>query len=117
MTTTSNHLLMKFRSKDAQFGTTRGTVKADVNETQVIHMALPKLTADVLPAYAPDDGPLAAPEIKVLRNDAAKHMPKGNTLSKVALFSWRRTGAVIFQSPNGPSSLEVRIHGLRTGPQ
>ena len=87
MSTPSTNLLVKFRSKDTQFGVTRKTVKAlakelDVNETQVIHMALSKFASDVLPAYAPDDGPLTAKQIAALRKDAAKHMPKGETISK-----------------------------------
>jgi hypothetical protein len=92
MTQASENLLVKFRSKDTQFGVTRGTVKAiakelDVNETQVIHMALSKFASDVLPAYAPDDGPLTAKQIKALRKDADKHLPKGKTLSRQTLFA------------------------------
>jgi hypothetical protein len=92
MTVASENLLMKFRSKDTPFGVTRGTVKAmakelDVNETQVIHLALSKFATDVLPMYAPDDGPLTAKQIKALRKDAAKHLPTGKTISKVTLFA------------------------------
>lgn len=92
MTAVSENLLVKFRSKDSQFGVTRKTVKAlakelDVNETQAIHMALSKFAAEVLPAYAPDDGPLTARQIAALRKDAEKHMPKGKTLSKETLFA------------------------------
>ena len=92
MTVASENLLVKFRSKDTQFGVTRGTVKAiakelGVNETQVIHMALSKFATDVLPAYAPDDGPLTAKQIKALRRDADKHLPRGKTLSREALFA------------------------------
>lgn len=92
MTVASENLLVKFRSKDTQFGVTRGTVKAiakelDVNETQVIHLALSKFATDVLPAYAPDDGPLTAKQIKALRKDADKHLPTGKTLSREALFA------------------------------
>ena len=92
MPVASENLLMKFRSKDTQFGVTRGTVKAmakelDVSETQVIHLALSKFATDVLPSYAPDDGPLTAKQIKALRKDAAKHLPTGKTLSTDALFA------------------------------
>ena len=91
MTTAHENLLVKFRSKDTKFGVTRRTVKAlakelDVNETQVIHMALSVFAADVLPAYAPDDGPLTAQQIKALRKDAAKHLPQGKTLVREVLF-------------------------------
>lgn len=91
MATASENLLVKFRTKDTQFGVTRRTVKAlakklDVNETQVIHMALSKFATDVLPAYAPDDGPLTAQQVKALRKDAEKHLPKGKILVKDTLF-------------------------------
>ena len=92
MTIAAENLLVKFRSRDTQFGVTRGTVKAlakelDVNETQVIHMALSKFAHDVLPAYAPDDGPLTAKQVRALRKDAANHLPKGKVLSSEALFA------------------------------
>ena len=92
MTVASENMLVKFRSKDTQFGVTRGTVKAlakelDMNETQVIHMALSKFAQDVLPAYAPDDGPLTAKQVRALRKDANQHLPKGKTLSSEALFA------------------------------
>lgn len=91
MTAISENLLMKFRSKDTQFGVTRNTVKAlakelEVNETQVIHMALSKFAADMLPAYAPDDGPLSAKQIKALRKDVQKHLPSGKVISRETLF-------------------------------
>ena len=91
MTSTSDNLLVKFRTKDTALGVTRSTVKAlakelEVNETQVIHLALSKFAADVLPAYAPDDGPLTAKQIRALREDVQKHLPKGKTLSNETLF-------------------------------
>jgi hypothetical protein len=92
MRASNKKLLVKFRSKDTQFGVTRTTVRAiakelDVNETQVIHMALSKFATDVLPAYAPDDGPLTAKQVLALRKDAAKHLPKGKPLSRETLFA------------------------------
>lgn len=92
MATATESLLVKFRSKDTQFGVTRRTVKAlakelDVNETQVIHMALSKFATDVLPAYASDDGPLTAKQVRALRKDANKRLPTGKTLSREALFA------------------------------
>ena len=91
MTSTNDNLLVQFRAKDTALGVTRSTVKAiakalEVNETQVIHMALSKFAADVLPAYAPDDGPLSAKQIRALRQDAKKHLPQGKTLSGESLF-------------------------------
>ncbi len=91
MTVTSENLLVKFRAKDTQFGVTRGTVKAlakelDVNETQVIHMALSKLASDVLPAYELDDGPLTAKQVAAIRQDVEKHFPRGKLISRESLF-------------------------------
>jgi|ERR1035437_440503 hypothetical protein len=91
MIAANENLLVKFRATDTQFGVTRGTVKAlatelGVNETQVIHMALSKFASDVLPAYAPDDGPLTAKQVAAIRKDAANYLPKGKTLSRQDLF-------------------------------
>lgn len=91
MTVVRNSLLLKFRSRDTPSGVTRNTVRElaellDMNETQVIHMALSKFAAEVLPAYAPDDGPLTVKQIKLLRGDAEKRAPKGKTLSIEVLF-------------------------------
>lgn len=91
MTVASENLLVKFRSKDTQFGVTRRTVKAlakelDVNETQVIHIALSKLASDVLPAYELDDGPLTAKQVAALRQDVEKHFPRGKLISRASLF-------------------------------
>lgn len=92
MKISNENLLVKFRSKDTQFGVTRTTVKAiakelDVNETQVIHMALSKFAADVLPSYAPDDGPLTAKQLLALRKDVADRLPKGKLISRDTLFA------------------------------
>jgi hypothetical protein len=82
MKASNKKLLIKFRSKEIQFGVTRTTVKAiakelDVNETQVIHMALSKFATDVL----------TAKQVLALRKDAAKHLPKGKPLSRETLFA------------------------------
>ena len=92
MRASNEDLLVKFRSKDTQFGVTRTTVKAiakelDVNETQVIHMALSKFATEVLPSYVPDDGPLTAKQLLALRKDAAERLPKGKLISRNALFT------------------------------
>jgi hypothetical protein len=91
MPPSSDNLLVKFRSKDTPYGVTRKTVKAmaaelDVPETQVIHLALSRLAQDVLPAYAPDDGPLTAKQVTALRQDAAQRMPKGKLIARQDLF-------------------------------
>ena len=91
MSFTKEELLIRFRSRDTQFGVTRGTVKAlaeklDVDETQVIHIALSKLATVLLPAYEPDDGPLTQKQVDVIRKNADKHLSKGKILSKEVLF-------------------------------
>jgi len=92
MNNSNENMLVKFRSKDTQFGVTRATVKAiakelDINETQAIHLALSKFASDILPAYEPDDGPLTTKEIKLLRGRAAKQLPTGKVLSSKDLFA------------------------------
>lgn len=92
MNTSNPSLLVKFRAKDTSFGVTRSTVKAlaeelDLPETQVIHMALSRFASELLPAYAPDDGPLTAKQVAALRKDAASRLPKGKTLSRQDLFA------------------------------
>ena len=92
MRASNENLLVKFRAKDTQFGVTRTTVKAiakelDINETQVIHMALSKFAVDVLPSYASDDGPLTAKQLLALRKDAAEQLPKGKVISRDVLFA------------------------------
>ena len=62
-------------------------IALDITETQVIHLALSKLAGEILPAYAPDDGPLTANQIKALRKDAAKRLLKGKSLSRETLFA------------------------------
>ena len=88
----AENLLLKFRAKDTAYGLTRTTLRSlaeelDVTETQVIHIALSKFAADVLPAYAPDNGALSPKQMTALRKDAAKRMPSGKTLERQALFS------------------------------
>ena len=90
MTVASKSLLVKFCAKDTQFGVTRGTLKAlakelDVNETQVIHIALSKLAADVLPAYELDDGPLTPRQMTALRKDVGEHFSRGRLISRESL--------------------------------
>lgn len=92
MATLSETLLVKFRAKDTQFGVTRGTLKSlsdelDIPETHVIHLALSKFASDILPAYAPDGGPLTSVQIAAIRKDAAKHLPTGKVLNRQDLFA------------------------------
>ena len=64
-------LLLRFREVDNKFGVRRATLaklaqRLGLTETQVIHYALSQLAANVLPAYAPDDGPLTATELRAI---------------------------------------------------
>lgn len=88
---TSSGLLLKFRSKDTQFGVTRDTVKRmatmyDLSETEVVHMALSRMAKEDLPAYEADDGPLTARELNAVRKVAAASLPTGKVRSKKTLF-------------------------------
>lgn len=91
MSATPSSLLLKFRTRDTQFGVTRDTVKAmaerfDLSETEVVHMALSRMAKEELPAYEADDGPLSARDIKALNKMAAPALPKGRVLDKKSLF-------------------------------
>jgi hypothetical protein len=71
MAGSAEKLLVAFRKADNRFGVTRATLtklarQLGLNETQVIHYALSQLANDVLPSYAPDNGPLTARELKVI---------------------------------------------------
>jgi hypothetical protein len=88
--TATSSLLLKFRSRDTQFGVTRETVKAMAerfdSETEVVHMALSRLAKDELPAYEADEGPLSARELRDLRKIADAALPKGRIVTKQSLF-------------------------------
>jgi hypothetical protein len=91
MSTTRDSLLLKFRSRDSLHGVTRHTVKAlakqlDVNETQVVHLALSKLASEILPAYESDDGPLSQIQLKAVKRDANTLLPTGDTIREEVLF-------------------------------
>jgi hypothetical protein len=70
-TRATDKLLLRFRASDNRLGVTRATVsrlaeELGLNETQVIHYALKRLATDLLPTYAPDDGPLTARELRAI---------------------------------------------------
>lgn len=85
-----SNLLLKFKSKDSQYGVTRETLKAlaeemDVSETMAVHLALSRLAKDVLPAYEVDDGPLTASDLARVRKVAQPMLPKGKVLDTRSL--------------------------------
>ena len=91
MTAATDSLLLKFRAKDTRFGVTRNTVRAlasemDVNETQVVHIALSRLAETMLASYEPDDGPLTVRQIAAIRKLAAARKPMGAVVDKQSLF-------------------------------
>ncbi len=91
MPAATSRLLLKFRTRDTQFGVTRETVKAmaerfDLSETEVVHMALSRLARDELPAYEADDGPLTARDVKALGVISRAALPTGRVLKKRTLF-------------------------------
>jgi hypothetical protein len=70
-------LLVSFRSRDGMFGVTRSTMRKlaaelNLNETQVVHVALRRLADSVLPAYEADDGPLTAEQLVTIRQLAGR---------------------------------------------
>jgi hypothetical protein len=74
-------LLLRFREVDNKFGVRRATLaklarRLGLTETQVVHYALSQLAANVLPAYAPDDGPLTGTEIKAISKMAGGRVGK-----------------------------------------
>lgn len=84
-------LLLKFRTRDTQFGVTRRTIKAlakrfDLSETEIIHLALSRLAREELPAYEADDGPLSARDLKAIAKIAAATLPRGQVVGKQTLF-------------------------------
>ena len=71
-------LLLRFRAVDNKFGVRRAKLaqRLGLTETQVIHYALSQLAANVLPAYAPDDGPLTATELRAVTKMAGGRIGK-----------------------------------------
>jgi hypothetical protein len=91
MPATPSSLLLKFRTRDTQFGVTRQTVKAmaarfDLSETEIVHMALSRMAKEELPAYEADDGPLSARDVKALGKIAGAALPNGRVVKKQSLF-------------------------------
>ena len=91
MPITPSSLLLKFRTRNTQFGVTRETVKAmaarfDLSETEVVHMALSRMAKEELPAYEADEGPLSARDVRALGKIADAALPRGRVVRKQSLF-------------------------------
>jgi hypothetical protein len=91
MSAASHSLLLKFRTRDTQFGVTRKTVKDmaarfDLTETEIVHVALARMAKEELPAYELDDGPLSAAELKAVGKIANAALPTGRVVRKQSLF-------------------------------
>lgn len=85
-----SNLLIKFKSKDSQYGVTRKTLKAlaeemDVSETMAVHLAISRFAMEMLPTYAVDEGPLTATDIAAIRRAAKRLLPTGKVLNKRSL--------------------------------
>ena len=57
-----------------------------MSETNVIHLALVQLVAQIRPAYEADDGPLSSWQIAAVHEAARPFLPTGTTLSEKSLF-------------------------------
>jgi len=73
----NNQITFCYRTADSATGVTRETAKRlaerlGVTETQAIHYALYELAVQILPQYGPDDGPLTAKQMKLIRRSAPK---------------------------------------------
>lgn len=84
MPATPSSLLLKFRTRDGQFGVTRQTVKAmaarfDLSEAEILHLALPRMAKEELPGYEADDGPLSARDVKALGKIAGARCPRAGS--------------------------------------
>ena len=74
--TTPDALLLRFQADDTATRVSRATLKRLAvqlgyqRESEVLHYAVRKLANEVLPTYAPDDGPLTAKQLKAIRKAA-----------------------------------------------
>ncbi|UTJ48229.1 hypothetical protein NLZ15_03945 [Atlantibacter subterranea] len=64
--------LFQLRSRDNEFGISEETFvrlmeELALNQTELVHKALRNLAKEVLPAYAPDDGPLTEKQHAAIR--------------------------------------------------
>jgi hypothetical protein len=68
----ATQIAFRFRAIDSPAGVTRATVTRlanllDVNETQVIHLALRDMALKILPHYEADGGPLTTTQINQIK--------------------------------------------------
>lgn len=85
-----SNLLIKFKSRDTQYGVTRATLKAlaeemAVSETMAVHLAISRFAREVLPAYERDEGPLITTDVARVRKAAKPLLPKGKVIRKRTL--------------------------------
>ena len=72
VTTKPDQLLFRLRAKDTISGISRETLirlsdMLGYTETQVMHLALPKLAREVIPAYEADEGDLTIEQVAAIR--------------------------------------------------
>jgi CHAD domain-containing protein len=88
-TPSHNSLLMRFKAADSTSGVSRETLSRLARqlgyerETEVLHYAVRKLAAEVLPKYELDDGPLTSRQLAAIRKAAG---PGGRGKLKSSLF-------------------------------
>ena len=90
MTSSATHkerLLLQFRDSEAIHAVSRKTVKKmakllGLNETETALFALARLRDQLIPAYAPDDGPVPDRVIAAIK----KLVPQGNYKPTRSLF-------------------------------
>ena len=86
-------IAFRYRPQDSATGVTRSTAKRlaevlDVDETQVIHLALHELATKVLPQYEADEGTLTNAQLSQIKKSARK--PKGGQV-RSSLFETEST--------------------------
>lgn len=81
-------LLMRFQPTDTATKVSRATLTKLAKqlgykrESEVLHYAVRKLADEVLPTYAPDDGPLTAKQMAAIRK-AAGSAGRGKVVSSL----------------------------------
>lgn len=79
----SDRILFFYRSKDTSLGVTRASVLAmaetlGMNETELIHLALVKLSTQVDSMYPIDDGPITKGQSVRIQAFADQFIPQGS---------------------------------------
>ena len=87
----SDRILFFYRPKDTSLGVTRQTTlqmakKLGMNETELIHLALAKLSTQIDSMYPIDDGPITQEQGRRIQAHADKFIPPGESVVISHLF-------------------------------